>query len=232
MSEITGQTTINQKKRLYGLCVACFLVTAVILIVDLSIPLGVAGGVPYITVVLLSLKSPTNRFTIFVAITCSLLTVVGFFASPAGGEMWKVLFNRALALFAIWVTAFLALKQRTKDLELLEEQKKRLQNTKDLEVQEERLKVLKATMRTVQDIVGNFLNKLLLFQMEAEDTNALKPESLELMESFIDDTALRLKKLGDLDTVIEKDMAGGLVGIEYEQSPKIKIDEEIIDYSI
>lgn len=205
----TSRTTV-------GLYFACGLLAGIILLFDLSIPLGVADGIPYIAVVLLSLYSPNNRFTILVAIICSVLVVVGFFFSPSGGEMWKVLFNRALALFAIWVTASLALIQRGKERQLIEERLKTLLIKKNLEVQEERLKVLKATMRTVQDIVGNFLNNLLLFQMEAKEKNALQPESLERMNSIISDTAARLKKLGDLDTIHEKPMATG-TGIDYEQ---------------
>ncbi len=88
---------------------------------------------------------------------------------------------------------------------------------KKLEVQEERLKVLRATMRTVHDIVNNFLNNLQLFQLEAEEKNALEPESLALMDSIIRDTTAKLKKLSDLDSIPEKQMAGG-IGIDYEQS--------------
>lgn len=223
----TGRTTV-------GLFIVCGFLAAIILLVDLSIPLGVAGGVPYIAVVLFSLKSPQNRFTVLVAIICSILTAVGFVASPGGGEIWKVVFNRALALFAIWVTASLALIQRTRDRELVEAQLRKLQIAKELEVQEEqlrtlqiarelevqeeRLKVLRATMKTVQDIVGNFLNKLQLFQLEAEEKNALQPESLERMNSMIHDTSTRLQKLADLETIHEKQMAGDAIGIDYEQS--------------
>ena len=81
-----------------------------VLIVDLSLPLGVAGGVPYIAVVLISLRSNNVRFTLSVAILCTVLTCVGFFFSPEGGELWKVVANRVLAFFAIWVTALLAMK--------------------------------------------------------------------------------------------------------------------------
>lgn len=212
-----------------GLFFICGFLAAIILLVDLSIPLGVAGGVPYIAVVLYSLKSPQNKFTILVAIICTILTAVGFFASPEGGEMWKVILNRALALFAIWATASLAIIQRTKDRELVEEQLRTLQIDKKLEINDERLKVLKATMKTVEDIVGNFLNNLQLFQLEAEEKNALKPESLELMESIIHDAAARLKKLGDLEAIHEKHMAGGAIGIDYEQSADEKAPNNSIN---
>ncbi len=93
-----------------------------------------------------------------------------------------------------------------------------------LKVQEERVKVLRATMRTVHDIVNNFLNNLYLFRYEAEQKDALEPESLILLESVIQDTADKLKKLGDLDSTPEKTMAGG-IGIDYESIDDIEETE-------
>ncbi|MEE8185191.1 MAG: ATP-binding protein, partial [Thermodesulfobacteriota bacterium] len=73
---------------------------------------GVAGGVPYVAVVLVSLWIPHRNIVIYIALLCSFLTVLGYFTSPAGGELWKVFSNRFLALFAIWVTAVLGLGRR------------------------------------------------------------------------------------------------------------------------
>jgi len=89
---------------------------------------------------------------------------------------------------------------------------------KKLEIQEERLRVLRATMTTVDDIVNNFLQNMQLFTLEAQEKDALKPESLELMDSIIQETAEKLKKLGALDSTPEKQMSRG-IGIDYEQSP-------------
>jgi hypothetical protein len=90
----------------------CTLLALAILGFDLLIPLGVADSIPYIAVVLLSLRHEQRRFTVIMAVLCSALTILGFFFSPPGGEMWKVLTNRALALFAIWVTALLTLQRK------------------------------------------------------------------------------------------------------------------------
>ncbi len=49
--------------------------------------------------------------------------------------MWKVLFNRALALFAIWVTAFLTLQRKViedKRVEAVLQREKILEDTKVL----------------------------------------------------------------------------------------------------
>ena len=74
---------------------------------DLSLPLGVAGGVPYIVLVLIALWSPWRNYIYLMAVLGTVLTAVGYFASPAGGIPWVILTNRALAIFAIWVTALL-----------------------------------------------------------------------------------------------------------------------------
>ena len=91
----------------------CLTLSIAIFILDSLIPLGVAGGVPYILVVLVSLWSPRKKLPIYVAIGGSMLTVIGFYSSPAGGELWKVIFNRSLALFAIWATAILSVHRNS-----------------------------------------------------------------------------------------------------------------------
>lgn len=92
-----------------GIAIPVSAVLAVaIFAVDLSIPLGVAGGVPYVAVILVTLWA-SRRITLTMAVVTSLLTILGYFFSPAGGELWQVLSNRFLALLAIWVTVFLTM---------------------------------------------------------------------------------------------------------------------------
>lgn len=205
-------------KKHVNIYITCGITAVIILFCDLLLPLGVAGGVPYILVILLSLRCPQNKCTITLAIISSILTLIGFAASPPGGELWKVILNRLIALFAIWITTILALSQRKSTNELAEEKLKMLNAIQEHELQEERLRILRATMRTVQDIVGNFLNNLQIFQLEVEEENTLKPESIKLMNTLILDTSERLNTLGNLETVQEKEMAGGKVGIDYEMS--------------
>jgi hypothetical protein len=90
----------------------CLFFALTIFITDSLIPLGVAGGVPYILIVLISLWSNKVNLPVYMAIVGSMLTILGFYSSPTGGELWKVLANRSLALFAIWTTAILSY-QRT-----------------------------------------------------------------------------------------------------------------------
>ncbi len=85
--------------------IAAVVLAGFVFIFDIILPLGVAGGVPYVAVVLISLWSPKRSDVFAMALICTALTVLGYFVSPAGGEFWKVFTNRALAVFALWVTA-------------------------------------------------------------------------------------------------------------------------------
>jgi PAS domain S-box-containing protein len=82
---------------------------------DYTLPLGVAGGVPYVALVLLGAWSPHRYALIALAAVSTVLVVLGYAVSPEGGELWKVVANRVLALFAIWVTALLLFERRGLD---------------------------------------------------------------------------------------------------------------------
>jgi len=88
---------------------------AAILAVDLSLPLGVAGGVPYVALVLMGMWLPSRRYILVLAGVGTAFTVVGYFFSPAGGIPWVVLANRGLPLFAIWITAIVLLERRREE---------------------------------------------------------------------------------------------------------------------
>jgi hypothetical protein len=88
------------------------------------------------------------------------------------------------------------------------------------EIDAQKLRTLKATMRTVQDIVNNFLNNLLLFQMDAA---AVMPHgSLDSIEELSQQTYQKLKALGDLESVRETPLATG-AGIEYPDNRPISL---------
>ena len=71
-----------------------------------------AAGVPYIVLVLLSLRAGLPSWTYGAALVGSLLVVAGFVFSPDGGEAWKVLANRGVAILAIWSLTGLCLRQQ------------------------------------------------------------------------------------------------------------------------
>ena len=87
---------------------------ATVFVVDLNLPLGVAAAVPYTFAVLLALGAKPGWFGPLVAAACMVLTVAKLELAPERGttEMWKVIANRGLALFAIGVTTLLGLLRR------------------------------------------------------------------------------------------------------------------------
>jgi hypothetical protein len=81
------------------------------------------------------------------------------------------------------------------------------QRAYEAQLVDERLRVLRVTMRTVQDIVNNFLNGLQLLRIEAE--GCVPSETLTVFDKSIQDTAAQLTALGNMDVFSEKPMASG-----------------------
>ena len=98
-SPVAGKTVL--------LSFMAFGIAVAVLIFDLLMPLGVAGGVPYVAMVMLGLWFPRREGVLYLAIVGSVLTLLGYYFSPPGGVPWVVFVNRMLAIFAIWVTAIL-----------------------------------------------------------------------------------------------------------------------------
>ncbi|QJW97391.1 sensor histidine kinase [Frigoriglobus tundricola] len=92
---------------------ALVLVTTVFA-VDLCLPLGVASAVPYTFAVLVALRAKPGWVGPAVAVLCMGLTVLKLGIVPERGttEMWKVIANRCLALFAISMTTLLGVLRR------------------------------------------------------------------------------------------------------------------------
>ena len=84
----------------------------VVLITDLSLPPGVASGVLYVAVVLLSWWSPRRSVTMSIAAVCSGFTLLGFCFSPPDGPLWLAVGNRLIALFVIWIATVLLLQRK------------------------------------------------------------------------------------------------------------------------
>jgi hypothetical protein len=72
---------------------------------------------------------------------------------------------------------------------------------REAEIQAQRLSVLKATLRTVQEIVNNAFNQLQLFRLDAE--GLLPQESLTSYDDIVRGTVAKLRALGDLESTHE-----------------------------
>jgi PAS domain S-box-containing protein len=89
---------------------------------DLTLPLGFTHPLLYVTVVVLALGHPDPRFSLAAAAGASLLTVIGFFLSPAGGNTDMAIVDRSLAVLVFWTTAGLLLRHKKTHRALLKEQ--------------------------------------------------------------------------------------------------------------
>jgi hypothetical protein len=90
----------------------------------------------------------------------------------------------------------------------------------EAEIQAQRLRVLKATMRTVEDIVINFLQGLELFRLHGD--RSMPAASLAALDDLIDDTVNKIRVLGNLEHTTEKEMAMG-TGIDYDIEPSVDL---------
>jgi C4-dicarboxylate-specific signal transduction histidine kinase len=107
---------------------------ALVFVVDLCLPLGVASAVPYTFAVLLALSARPWWFGPAVAVLCGVLTFLKMGIVPERGttEMWKVIVNRCLALFSITMTLFLGLLRRKAAAERVRAEEKVREHQADL----------------------------------------------------------------------------------------------------
>ena len=88
-----------------------FLMTS-IFILDVFIPTGVLIPVLYTVPLLIALRSSQPQFFLITAAVSTVLTIIGFLASPPDGILWMAITNRSLAVMVIGVTAIFYLLQR------------------------------------------------------------------------------------------------------------------------
>ena len=111
-----GPLNRSQQTTLIGFAIVLAVVT---LGLDLMLPLGVAVGVGYVALVLISLWLPGRTSTYGAAATGSALNLVGMAVSDPGGIAWMAFANRAVALVVIWATAVIVLQRKRTQDELL-----------------------------------------------------------------------------------------------------------------
>jgi hypothetical protein len=127
IDERPASVEASTRHSLSGLYGFCGVLLAVIFVIDLFTPLGVAVGVLYLVAVLITLWTPHSKATLIIAMLSSLLIVAAFFYKPPVDSMWKVIFNRGISLFAVWVAALLGLQknkiEQQRNIILLEREK-------------------------------------------------------------------------------------------------------------
>jgi len=120
---------------------------------------------------------------------------LGFYLSPPGGELWKVISNRSLALLAIWVTTILALKWKCykEEASLLEHK-----------IEKEKEKIYLATIHGAQHITNNLLNELKLVELEIENHPKFDKEVLSMFGNMLTEANTLMKNLSTVDKIDDK----------------------------
>ncbi len=109
--DVAEQRAKFERQDILLLALSLVIATGIFLL-DISTPQGVAAGVPYIAVVFLGAWLPWRYGILLLAAIGTTLTIFGYLFSVPGSAVWMVVINRGLALFAIWVTAFLLIQRR------------------------------------------------------------------------------------------------------------------------
>lgn len=99
------------EKLRFDIIAVCVLLAAVVFLLDISVPLGIAVGVLYLLIIILSLQAGNPQVTRYIAVGCSLLLFADIFIkSPELVPLWVVLLNRVMILGVIWITAILGIR--------------------------------------------------------------------------------------------------------------------------
>lgn len=81
-------------------------------------------------------------------------------------------------------------------------------------IAETRLKYLETIIRTVQDIVGNSMNNLLLYSDEAKNTGTLSKKSINELDSLILSTTTKINALAEAKEINERELGDKMFVLE------------------
>ncbi len=150
-----------------------------IFFVDLSLELGVAGGVLYIVLVLVALRARQKRYVWAAAVLGTTLTAVGYWLSPPGGEFWKVAINRIISLLLIWGTAFFCYLLKLNEENLEEAHGQLGEQFKDLAKKDAELEFVNRQLEKKVEERTQKLQAMNLFLEQEVNKNILASKELE-----------------------------------------------------
>ena len=122
--------TVLSKNILQTTFLLCLLLAMIIFGLEVATPRGVSEATLYVLVVLVSLRAADRRLVFGILFLCTLLTVIGFFASGGSLELWKSVANRSFAIIAFWIVGLVGLRHLQTE-ESLRESRLRYQEVLD-----------------------------------------------------------------------------------------------------
>ena len=112
----SGKKNLNKDAWLMGYA---FSLALIIFFIDLSLPLGVAIGIPYVLFVLFAWFIKQEGITTVLAICSTVLILAGYIYSAEGSASGIVIANRVFAIMAVWMVAGLVHHIKRKETDLL-----------------------------------------------------------------------------------------------------------------
>ena len=153
-----------------------------IFVLDSQLPLGIADGMLYISLVLLGMMARNRSLIITAAILGSALNLVGYFLSPPGGDIGHVITNRILAFLIICVTAILCLLRNKADEEL-----ESARNFLEIKIEDRTVRLKEANQRLNKEAESAELVKAIaMASNEARAINDTLQFCIEKVSQFAD----------------------------------------------
>lgn len=177
----------QSEARVWGVC---FGVMALTLAFDLATPSGVASGIPYIAVVLISLWSKVRWFTAGVAFVCSIFTAVEMGDHAVAADPMIEILNRTLQIFAIWTAGLLGISRKQIDRRWEEALVERESALRHLKVLHGMLPIC-ASCKKIRDDQGywNMLETYIDEHSEAHFTHGICPDCRTQLYGSLDQPA-------------------------------------------
>jgi diguanylate cyclase (GGDEF)-like protein/PAS domain S-box-containing protein len=110
---------VASKKLSVSTAVISLFVALGLFIADIMVPLGVSGGILYLTLLLISLRTSWQRYPLAAALATSVLLILGKALSPVAPDDTLNWIIRAISIFAIGVAAFLFFERNRTNERLL-----------------------------------------------------------------------------------------------------------------
>jgi len=188
---------------------------------DLMMPLGVAVAVVYVIPTLMTYNCKSDTSTYITTVIGIVLTGVGLLMSPEGGEQWKVLANRLLAVMAMISVAFVIIKIKHKKALLLVQTRL----AKEAEDKAHRASMAKSRfLSSMSHELRTPLNSILGFSQLLQSDDELNEDQLESV-NFIYDSGHTLLNL--VSNVLEfSELQDSIIR---HQLSEFNIDELIFD---
>lgn len=74
-------------------------------------------------------------------------------------------------------------------------------------LEQDRLNVARATMSTMNDLVGNFLNNILLIKIDMEKNEPLSSETITMFNDIILKLTSDMRRINDIDVIAERNLS-------------------------